>query len=81
MTEKEILLERRKIEKLFKRTRRDYKEIKSSLYNMYRNVGVPLKLKKKLKAQVDYTLFNMSMDYDTFKDTVGEILTYLGQQN
>ena len=80
MTEKEILLERRKIEKLFKRTKADYKEIKSSIYRMYRDVGVPLKLKKKLKAQVDYTLFNMGMDYDTFKSTVGDIITYLGQR-
>mgnify|MGYP005819887625 CR=1 FL=1 len=78
MTEKQVILERRKIEKLFKSVTRDYKELKNSVYCLYREVGVPLKIKKKLKAQVGFTLFNIQLDYDTFSSTVLDILSYLG---
>ena len=79
MNEKEVILERRRIEKLFKRVNKDYKELKNSIYMMYREVGVPMKIKKKLKAQVGFTLFNIQLDYDTFSKTVVDVLTYLGQ--
>jgi len=35
MNEREVILERRRIEKLFKRVNKDYKELKSSIYMMY----------------------------------------------
>ena len=77
MTDREVIIQQRKIEKLFKSVLSDYKELKSLIYELYREVGVPLKMKKKLKAQVDFTLFNMNMDSSTFSKTVKEIVIYL----
>jgi len=77
MTDREVVIQQRKIEKLFKSVLSDYKELKSLVYELYREVGVPLKMKKKLKAQVDFTLFNMNMDSATFSKTVKEIVIYL----
>ena len=77
MTEREIIEEQRAIEKLYKEAIKTCKELKQRIYNLFREVGVPLHLKKKLRSQADYTLFNVREDSTMFTGVMKNIYDYL----
>jgi hypothetical protein len=77
MTEREILQEQREIEKLYKEAIKICTELKQRIYGLFREIGVPLHLKKKLRSQADYTLFNVKEDDSMFRDVMKNIFEYL----
>jgi len=77
MTEREIIKEQRAIEKLYKEAIKICTDLKQRIYNLFREVGVPLHLKKKLRSQADYTLFNVKEDSTMFSGVMKNIYDYL----
>ena len=77
MTERELIKQQREIEKLYKEAVSICTELKQRIYNLFREIGVPLHLKKKLRSQADYTLFNVKEDSSMFKDIMKNVYDYL----
>ena len=70
MTEKQVIIRQRKLEKKYEKLVKICTEVKHDSYELFRELGVDKSMKTKIRTQVDYTLYNVREDEKLFKGVV-----------